>query len=66
MAFRWHVNDGTSLNGSFVFFLWDPDQYCKETLYFCDFSGGGGGGVWTPCPPLDLSGFIFFTRRIDT
>ena len=21
-------------------FLWDPDQYCKETLYFCDFSGG--------------------------
>ena len=29
------------------------DQYCKETLYFCDFSGGGGGPLSTlwirPC-----------------
>ena len=30
-------------------FTGDPDQYCLETLYFCDFSEGGG--VQTPCPP---------------
>ena len=29
----------------------DPNQYCSETLYFCDFSGVGG--VRTPSPPLD-------------
>ena len=27
----------------------DPDQYCKETLHFCAFSGGG---VQITCPPL--------------
>ena len=34
--------------GSFVIFSGVPDQYCKKTLHFCDFSGGGG--VRTPCP----------------
>ena len=29
--------------GSFVIFSWVPDQYCKKTLHFCDFSGGGSG-----------------------
>ena len=29
-------------------FSGDPDQYCSETLYFCDFSGGG---VRLPVPP---------------
>ena len=29
----------------------DPDQYL-ETLNFCDFREGGGG-VRSPCPPLD-------------
>ena len=38
------------LVGRFVIFQDDPIQYCKETLYFCDFSGGGGGGVGH-CPP---------------
>ena len=23
-----------------IFFLGDPNQYCLETLHFCDFSGG--------------------------
>ena len=31
--------------------LGDPDQYCKETLYFYDFSRGGGGGP-DPLSPL--------------
>ena len=35
--------------GSFVI-LGDPDQYCEETLYFCDFSGGYGLSV-TPLDP---------------
>ena len=33
----------------FIFFSGDSDQYCQETLYFCDFSGG----TRTPIPPLD-------------
>ena len=50
MAFCWRVN-GPPLNAGLVAlcFLGDPDQYYKETLYFCDFSRGGGGAV----PPLD-------------
>ena len=32
-------------------FSGDPDQYCLETLNFCDFSGGGGGP-----DPLPTSG----------
>ena len=49
MAFCWRVN-GPPLNAGLVamWFLADPDQYCWETLYFCDFSGGG---VRTPWPP---------------
>ena len=31
-------------------FSGNPDQYCYEILYFCAFSGGGGG------PPAPLSG----------
>ena len=44
MAFRWRADDGPTLNVGLVA-LWlsgDPDQYCEETLYFRDFSGGGG------------------------
>ena len=32
-------------------FLGDPDQYCEETLYFCDYSGGQGPDPMPP--PLD-------------
>ena len=38
-----------------MIFLWDPDQYCEETLYFCVFfseGGGGGGGGWIGQDPL--------------
>ena len=31
----------------------DTDQYCLETLYFCDFSGGAGGRPDALSPPLD-------------
>ena len=33
-------------------FSGDPDQYCYETLYFCDFSGGSPDPL-PPPPPLD-------------
>ena len=33
--------------------IWGSGSILLGTLYFCDFSGGGGGGVRTPCPPLD-------------
>ena len=51
IASRWRANNGPTLNAVLVALLFfrDPDQYCKETLYFHDFSGGGG--VQTPCPP---------------
>ena len=45
MAFRWRVN------GSFVIFQGIRTSIAKKPLNFCDFSGGGG--VRTPCPPLD-------------
>ena len=32
-------------------FTGDSDQYFYETLFFCDFSGGGGSGP--PVSPLD-------------
>ena len=48
MAFRWRADGGPTLNSGFVAFTGDPDQYCKETLYFCGFSGQ----VRTPAPPL--------------
>ena len=32
-------------------FTGDQDQYCLETLYFCDFTAGGGGWSGTPVPP---------------
>ena len=66
MAFRWRADDGTTLNAGLVAssFLGDPDQYCWETLYFCDFPGGGGGG-WgygrpapTPLDPRMISIFV--------
>ena len=52
MAFRWRVNDGPTLKAGLVSdFSEDPDQYCYETLYFCDFSREGG------LDPLAPSGF---------
>ena len=43
-VFRWRADDGRTLNAGLVAlgFSGDPDQYCKETLYFCDFQGGSG------------------------
>ena len=57
MAFRWRADDGPTLNVVLVSLSSsrDPNQYRYETQYFCDFSGGGGGGeggVQNPCPPL--------------
>ena len=42
MAFRCRADDDPTLNAGLVAlcgFSGDPDQYCKETLYFSDFSG---------------------------
>ena len=51
---RWHADNGPPLNAGLValWFLGDPDQYCLETLYFCYFSGRGGGGFGPTVPPL--------------
>ena len=49
MVFRLHADDEPRLNagliGSFVLFqgIWTSINIAKKTLYFCDFSGGGGG-----------------------
>ena len=32
--------------------LWFYRGSAPETLYFCILSGGGEGGVRTPCPPF--------------
>ena len=42
MAFRRRADDGPTLNAGLVVLLvlGDPDQYCYETLYFCDFRKG--------------------------
>ena len=44
MAFGWRAYDGSALTASLVVlrFSGDPDKCYKETLYFYDFSGGGG------------------------
>ena len=45
IGFRWRADDGPTLNPGLVAsgFSGDPDQYCYETIYLCDFSGWGGG-----------------------
>ena len=50
MPFRWRAEVDPTLNAGWMAFRilrisGDPDQYCLETLYSCNFSGGG--------PPLD-------------
>ena len=50
MVFRWRADGGPTLNVAGLFacdFTGDWDQYCLETLYFCDFQGGSG----PPVPP---------------
>ena len=44
IGFRWRADDGPTLNAGLVAsgFSGGPDQYCYETIYLCDFSGGGG------------------------
>ena len=52
MAFRWRADYGPILTAGVVAlrFQRDPDKDFKKKNYFCDFPGGG---VRTPCPPLD-------------
>ena len=47
---RWRAYDGQTLNAGLValWFSGDPDKYWYETLYFCDFSGGGGLNPLSP------------------
>ena len=58
MAFCWRADDGLTLNAQawlLCDFSGDPDQYCKKTVYFSDFLGGGPdhlSPLWIrPCPP---------------
>ena len=46
MVFRWRADDGPL--GSFVALLGIQTSISKKHY------SGGGGGVWIPCPPLDL------------
>ena len=48
-AFRWRA-DEYWLGSVVIFqsFSVNPDQYCKEALYFCDFSGWSGPPVPLP------------------
>ena len=46
IAFRWWADDDPTLYADI--FLGNPDQYCQETRYFCDFSR----------TPFDLRMFI--------
>ena len=49
-AGHYRADDGSSFNAGLVtlYFSKDPDKYCLETLYFCDYSGWGSG----PLSPL--------------
>ena len=52
MAFRWQADDGPTLYAGFValrFFQGIRISIAKNTLYFCDFSGGPN----PLSPPLD-------------
>ena len=62
MAFYWRSDDGPTLNAGLVAFWFsgDMDQYYKETLYFCDFSGEGSD----PPPPLWIRTWVFTTMNI--
>ena len=53
LAFRTRTDDGPTFNAGLVAlcFSGDPDQYCKETLYFVIFRGEGSGPL---SPTLDL------------
>ena len=53
-AFRWRANDGPTLNVGFValrFFRGSGPVLLKNTLYFCDFSGGVPEPLSPPPPP---------------
>ena len=54
------VDNGPPLNAGLAAlrFLEDPDQYCLETLYFCDFSGGS-----RPLSPLWIRPWHASERR---
>ena len=64
MAFRWRADDGPTLNAGLVavIFAGDPDLHCLKTLYFCDFSGEGGGP--DPLPPPSGSAHAYHTLTI--
>ena len=51
--------------GSFVIFSGVPDQYCKETLHFCDFSGGGGSGPPAPSGSTHEGALLVFEPDPD-
>ena len=64
MAFRWRADDGPTLKAGLVAAIFQGIRTCiARKLYFCDFSGGGG--VQTPCPPLDPPMSSLFEKSLQ-
>ena len=42
----------------------DPDQYCKKTLYFCDFSVGLGSGLLLNQRIVSMLKIFFFGLNV--
>ena len=68
MAFRWRADGDPTLNAALVFFVifGDPDQNCKENLFFQIFrwEGGGKDPLSRPLDPtmVSMCSFPCFTH----
>ena len=62
LAFHWRVDDGQTLNADFS---GDLDQNYLETLYFCDFSRGGGGSGSLPPPSGSAHESCLLKRSVE-
>ena len=59
--FKWRFAGGPMVAkwlGRFVNFQGDPVQYCKETLYYCDFSYGSAHALTSLLKQLEVNSFL--------